>query len=234
MSRNLSFGQEENTSVSDQSYKRDIFSVAGRQRIIRQVPFEAVKRGYYEIRKVDLVTRGILLSGEMYHTIPCGTYLYVYPKKMAGERGELLFRRISGVYESRKKLLEDPFLFRGIREYTPEDPMNRINWKASARSGSLMVNQHNSAVSGNVCILLDVEDETVWKYEEIHEEGIRLAAAVAESFLSRGMRWDLSPTEETVGKVGDLSSRTVRQGPERKVPSVSCQDRSGREEPEVL
>lgn len=187
VSRNLSFGQEENTSVSDQSYKRDIFSVAGRQRIIRQVPFEAVKRGYYEIRKVDLVTRGILLSGEMYHTIPCSTYLYVYPKKMAGERGELLFRRISGVYESRKKLLEDPFLFRGIREYTPEDPMNRINWKASARSGSLMVNQHNSAVSGNVCILLDVEDETVWKYEEIHEEGIRLAAAVAESFLSRGI-----------------------------------------------
>lgn len=187
VSRNLSFGQEENTSVSDQSYKRDIFSVAGRQRIIRQVPFEAVKRGYYEIRKVDLVTRGILLSGEMYHTILCSTYLYVYPKKMAGERGELLFRRISGVYESRKKLLEDPFLFRGIREYTPEDPMNRINWKASARSGSLMVNQHNSAVSGNVCILLDVEDETVWKYEEIHEEGIRLAAAVAESFLSRGI-----------------------------------------------
>ena len=27
----------------------------------------------------------------------------------------------------------------------------------------------------------------MWKYEEIHEEGIRLAAAVAESFLSRGI-----------------------------------------------
>ncbi len=187
VSRNLSFGQEENTSVSDQSYKRDIFSVMGRQRIIRQVPFEAVKRGYYEIRKVDLVTRGILLSGEMYHTIPCSTYLYVYPKKIAGEKRELVFQRISGIYESRKRLLEDPFLFRGIREYTPEDPMNKINWKASARTGSLMVNQHNSAVSGNVCILLDVEDETVWKYEEIHEEGIRLAAAVAEGFLTQGV-----------------------------------------------
>ena len=65
--------------------------------------------------------------------------------------------------------------------------MNKINWKASARTGSLMVNQLNSAVSGNVYILLDVEDETVWKYEEIHEEGIRLAAAAAEYFLSRGI-----------------------------------------------
>ena len=133
-------------------------------------------------------------------------------------------------------------MFRGIREYTPEDPMNRINWKASARSGSLMVNQHNSAVSGNVCILLDVEDETVWKYEEIHEEGIRLAAAVAESFLSRGIEVGLitngrdcrEKSEIFLPGQSDLSSRTVRQGPERKVPSVSCQDRSGREEPEVL
>ena len=65
--------------------------------------------------------------------------------------------------------------------------MSKINWKASARNGSLMVNQHNSAVFGNVCILLDVEDETVWKYEEIHEEGIRLAAAVAEGFLTQGV-----------------------------------------------
>ena len=126
VSRNLSFGQEENTSVSDQSYKRDIFSVMGRQRIIRQVPFMAVRRGYYEIQKVDLVTRGILLNGEMYHTVPASTYLYVYPKRLSGENWEMLFRRISGIYESRKRLLEDPFQFRGIREYTPEDPMNKI------------------------------------------------------------------------------------------------------------
>lgn len=187
VSRNLSFGQEENTSVSDQSYKRDIFSVAGRQRIIRQVPFKANKRGYYEICKADLVARGILLAGEMYHTIPCSTYLYVYPKKLDREKDNLLFKRIFGVYASRKRLLEDLFQFRGIREYTPEDPMNRINWKASARTGSLMVNQYNSAVAGNVYILLDIEDETVWKFEEIHEEGIRLAAAAAEGFLARGI-----------------------------------------------
>lgn len=191
VSRNLSFGQEENTSVSDQSYKRDIFSVMGRQRIIRKIPFRTLERGYYEIQKIDLVTRGILLADEHYETLLCNTYLYVYPKKISGEKWETLFRRISGVYESRKRLLEDPFQFRGIREYTPEDPMNKINWKASAITGSLMVNQLNSAVSGNVCILLDVEDETVWKYEEIHEEGIRLAAAAAEYFLSRGIETGL-------------------------------------------
>ena len=204
VSRNLSFGQEENTSVSDQSYKRDIYSVMGRQRITRQVHFLAVRRGYYEIKKVDLVTRGILLAGEMYHTVPCSTYLYVYPKKISGENWGQLFWQISGVHESRKRLLEDPFQFRGIREYTMEDPMNKINWKASARTGNLMVNQHNSAVSGNIYILLDVEDETVWKYEEIHEEGIRLAAAAAESFLSRGIEVGLITNGKDCKEKGEI------------------------------
>ena len=41
VNRNLSFSEEENASVSDNTYKRDIFSVMSWQRIIRQVPFSA-------------------------------------------------------------------------------------------------------------------------------------------------------------------------------------------------
>ena len=36
-------------------------------------------------------------------------------------------------------------------------------------------------------ILLDVEDETIWKFDEIHEEGIRLAAALASRLLQQGI-----------------------------------------------
>lgn len=187
VSRNLYFGQEENTSVSDKSYKRDIFSVMGRQRITRQVSFLAQKRGYYEIDKIELVTRGLLFQSELYKTGKERTSLYVYPGRIQGLEGELFFRRLSGIIETRNQMLEDPFQFRGIREYIPLDPMNRINWKASARTGELMVNQMNSSVSGNVCLLLDVEDVTMWRYEEIHEEGIRLAAAMAQRLLRQGM-----------------------------------------------
>lgn len=187
VSRSLYFGQEENASVSDKSYKRDIFSVMGRQRITRQVPFLAKKRGYYQIDKIELLTRGLLFQGELYKTCEEKASLYVYPGRIRGIEGELLFRRLSGMIETRDRILEDPFQFRGIREYTPMDPMNRINWKASARTGSLMVNQMAPSVTAKVCLLLDVEEETLWRYEKIQEEGIRLASAMAQRFLGQGL-----------------------------------------------
>ena len=187
VNRNLSFSEEENASVSDNTYKRDIFSVMSWQRIIRQVSFSALKRGYYEITQTELFTKGPLMSGELYSTCPVSTYLYVYPKKESGQNFAELFQKLSGVLEERKRLLEDPFTFRGIREYAPGDPMNRINWKASARTGTYMVNMQDSTTAGKVWLLLDVEDETIWKYEELHETGIRIAAALAEEFLGRGI-----------------------------------------------
>ena len=50
-----------------------------------------------------------------------------------------------------------------------------------------MVNMQDSTTAGKVYLLLDVEDETIWKYEELHEAGIRIAAAMTEDFLKKGI-----------------------------------------------
>ena len=47
--RNLIFADGENTSVSDQCYKRDIFSVGGYQKITRTISFRCSRRGYYDL-----------------------------------------------------------------------------------------------------------------------------------------------------------------------------------------
>ena len=52
--------------------------------------------------------------------------------------------RMLGEQESRRKYLEDPFAFASIRDYTMQDPMKNINWKASAKTGDLMVNTFTS------------------------------------------------------------------------------------------
>ena len=88
---------------------------------------------------------------------------------------------------ARKNIYEDPFEFQGIREYQPTDPMNKINWKASAKSDQWMVNLYGSTSVQEIIILLDVEDEGIWKYEEIHEEQIRLAATMAFKLLETGV-----------------------------------------------
>ena len=40
--------------------------------------------------------------------------------------------------------MEDPFEYRGIREYQPYDDMRSVNWKATAKTGDLKVNQNTN------------------------------------------------------------------------------------------
>lgn len=187
VSRNLSFGDEENTSISDFTYKRDIFSVMSYQKIRREITFTAQKRGYYQIDRTDILTRGLLLNREYYLTKPCSTYLYVYPKMLPASGIEVPFQKIMGQVLTKQRIYEDPFTFRGIREYESGDPMNKINWKASAKTGDMMVNLQDSTSSAQVILLLDVEDETIWKYEELHEAGISLAISLAAQLLAKGI-----------------------------------------------
>ena len=185
--RNLFFEEEENTSISDYTYKRDIFSVLFYQKIEREITFLARKRGYYEIEQAEILTRGLLMNREMYRTMPLSTHLYVYPRTIPVSRMEIPFKKLMGQVLVRQRMYEDTFSFRGLREYQPGDPMNKINWKASAKEGGLMVNLLDSTSSAQVLIYLDVEDETIWKYEEIHEAGISLAVSLAEQLLQRGI-----------------------------------------------
>ncbi|MFQ9395606.1 MAG: DUF58 domain-containing protein [Lachnospiraceae bacterium] len=116
---------------------------------------------------------------------PQDTFLYVYPGDVSIDRLKLPMHRLGGVLEGRRGMVEDPFAFAGMREYDGTDPMNRINWKASARSGNLMVNLQNSTYSPRVACFVDVEDVTMWKHMEIHEEAIRLAASLLRSVLKK-------------------------------------------------
>lgn len=52
--RELDFADVENTSVSDYLYKRDVFSVLGRQKITREIPVKCMKRGRYLASDADI------------------------------------------------------------------------------------------------------------------------------------------------------------------------------------
>lgn len=185
--KNLQFGEEENVSVSDLCYKRDIFTVGGYQKITRRVPFHCSKRGYYEIESADLITRSPLLTNKFHKAEKQNANIYVYPAQIENEFMDITFQKIMGDVLAKKNIYEDPFEFRGIREYQPTDPLNKINWKASARSEQWMVNLYGSTNAQEIVILLDLEDETAWKYDDIHEQQISLAVTLMARFTEAGI-----------------------------------------------
>lgn len=207
VNRNLKFAQEENTAVSDLLYKRDVFSVMFYQKITREIGFEAAKRGYYTISKAELLAKSLLADGELHKDEELFTEFYVYPKRISADALDALFRKMMGEITAQRRLYEDPYAFRGLREYMPGDPLNKINWKASARAMDTLVNVHDSTESARCYFLLDVEDEGLWRYEQIHEEGIRIAAGLGVQMLSRQIPVGLltNGTDQVTGELIHLT-----------------------------
>lgn len=185
--RELDFAGVENTNVSDYLYKRDVFSVLGRQKITREIPVKCTKRGRYLASDADITTHTLLYRKHYSKAIGTEAQIYVYPKMTDVSEIVTVCERMLGTLQCAKRLYEDPFAFRTIRNYTTDDPMKTINWKASAKTGSLMVNTFDSAQSQKAMIFLDVEDTGILKYEDLVEESIALAATMMRRLLRQNI-----------------------------------------------
>jgi uncharacterized protein (DUF58 family) len=84
-------------------------------------------------------------------------------------------------------LSEDPFAFQGVREYQPYDPVNHINWKATAKSDTLQVNTFHTTNRRNVTILLNLETGSLRRGDVIAEAGIKIASYLTGYFIERGI-----------------------------------------------
>ncbi len=193
LDRNLKFSDDakENASISDQTYRRDVFSLLFHQRIVRRLSFVCQKRGFYRLTGLELLGYDLFLSAEHHRDLPQQTQFYVYPAQISTRRIRLVCRALDGMVLVQNRLNPDPFEFSGIREYQPTDPMNQINWKASARNHSLMVNQFDSTTSLKVTVFLDVEDSYIMHEEKLTEEGIRIAASLAVRLAKANMELTL-------------------------------------------
>ncbi|MDE6364123.1 MAG: DUF58 domain-containing protein [Lachnospiraceae bacterium] len=176
--KELVFVDVDNTNVSDYCYKRDVFSVLGRQKITRELPVRCTKRGKYIASDADIMTHTLLYRKRYSKGIGTEAVLYVYPKMTDVSEIMTVCESMLGTLQCAKRLYEDPFAFRSIRDYTMDDPMKSINWKASARTGSLMVNTFDSVRSQKAMIFLDVEDRGILRHEDLVEESIALAATM--------------------------------------------------------
>ncbi len=145
------------------------------------------KRGYYKVEEADITAFSLLYRKRYSQALTTNAAIYVYPAQVNVSETMTVCERMLGIMQCSRHLYEDPFTFRGIREYTTSDPMKTINWKASARTGGLMVNTFDSVMTQKVMLYLDVEDGGILKQEELVEESIALAASLIRKCMRQGM-----------------------------------------------
>lgn len=187
----LEFETMENTVITDNTYRNDIFSVMPYEKLIRKHIFHCKKRGYYHTNGIDVISYDLFLSRKSVKFIPNESVFYIYPKPASTQRLNVPFQRLMGTLLTKRFHMEDPFEFRNIRPYQLYDTMKDINWKASAKTGDLKVNVHNYTASQEVTIFLNLDSDTNWRFDALAEESIRIAAAYAALLLSRGIMTEL-------------------------------------------
>ena len=184
--KGLVFQDMDNTSVSDYVYKRDIYALLGRQRITRSLSILCQKRGLYPIGDVSMVAYSLMQDRTYRKELDTEAQIFVYAKRTNVTDILRASENLLGEQESNRKYLEDPFAFASIRDYTMQDPMKNINWKASAKTGNLMVNTYTSVINEKMMIYLDVEDRGILKKEGLVEECISVAATLYQKLQNKG------------------------------------------------
>lgn len=177
------FGKESHSYVTDHFYRYSLYTVRSHERITRKYPFTCAKRGCYELRDVDVVSRDLFLIDKLATRFDCPGIMYVKPKLL--DYNQIPIDLLSSVKKviQRQACFEDPFEFRGIREYQPYDNMRFINWKSTAKTGQLQVNTHFPTISKDVDLYLNLDPYILSHADILQETAIRLAYTIASMLV---------------------------------------------------
>lgn len=111
-------------------------------------------RGYYQLGPVLLETGDVFGLHRRFRVETEPHFVLVLPKVISIQGYNLASRRPIGEIRISHRLFEDPTRLAGIRPYQPGDPLNRIHWRATARTGSLHSRMYEtSRVAGAIFVL---------------------------------------------------------------------------------
>ncbi len=176
-----------------------LWSLAPHSRITRRWRVLAEKRGRYTASDVQvLVISNDAIGMGAYSIAPAltpggGHTLLVLPQAAEWLSGMAPTASLSGTGTVPHGLIHDPMAVAGVRPYDPHDPLNMIDWKASAHVGSLMVRKTEAVENDAFNIVLNMQS----KLEEPRpddlaspwhvEEAITVCASLLDSAVRRNI-----------------------------------------------
>jgi uncharacterized protein (DUF58 family) len=115
--------------------------------------------------------------------VPLAGELVVYPSVEATDDALEVLPMITGEFESQVR--GRGFDLYRIREYTPDDSARHVDWKATARSGTLKIREFTREDERRLCIVFDNPVRGMVAGEE-YEQAVALTASLAWHFWNEG------------------------------------------------
>jgi uncharacterized protein (DUF58 family) len=142
-----------------------------------RVTFE--KRGYYPIGPTVLETGDVFGLHRRHRVVGGPVYVMVYPRVIPLPKYDFASERPIGEIRLQNRLFEDPTRTAGVREYVVGDPLQRVHWKVTARTGTLHCRVYEPTSLAGATLLVDFHEAGYHRRGEPHRSD--LAATTAAS-----------------------------------------------------
>jgi uncharacterized protein (DUF58 family) len=140
------------------------------------------RRGCYQQKSFGLATRFPFAFLTKTRHLPLVREIIVYPRVEPADEFFEVLPMITGEFETFVRGRGDDLYM--IREYMPEDSARHVDWKATAKSGSLKVREFSREDERKLRIVLD-NPSTGSVSEKAYEDAIALAASLSWHFAGQ-------------------------------------------------
>lgn len=166
-----------------------IFTLRGYQKCRRVWKVRCEKRGIMTIENATITVSDLFGLSKRAKMFKVSDSVRVLPAPADMEAGELSGDMFIGNIGVRRFVLPDPFMISGAREYTGREPMNRLHWAHTARSGRPMVFDNEFTTERRVMIVMNMQ-RSENNFQPLSESALELqikaAAFVLEFCQSAG------------------------------------------------
>jgi uncharacterized protein (DUF58 family) len=187
-SRWLDFAETCSVIAQDDRRVTSSFTLKSYQRTMRKWKLKCLKRGVFTTENVTLVSGDLLDFRIVSIPIAVNAQLMVYPEIIDLDE---LFTPVN-LQQSDKTvnrwLVDDPFMVSGTREYTPGDPLNRIHWPVTARSGRLMVKKNDFTSQRSLTVLLNMQSQLYEYIDTINKKNVELGIKASATLFDRALK----------------------------------------------
>ncbi|MFO0936483.1 MAG: DUF58 domain-containing protein [Gemmataceae bacterium] len=160
---------------------RVLFFKPGQTRTIRYT-ITFARRGYFAIGPMTTETGDVFGLHRRHRVLTIPEFVMVYPKLLPITQFNFASERPIGEIRLANRLFEDPTRTAGVRPYVYGDPLQRVHWRATARTGQLHSRIYEPTSLAGATVLIDFHEEGYPQRGEPYRSELAVTAATALSY----------------------------------------------------
>jgi len=177
-----------NLAVEGRRLQLSMLRAGAKQSLLYQLTCN--RRGYYQLGPLVLETGDLFGLHRRYRVATKPHFLLVLPVVIPLAGYDVSSKRPIGEVKMTYRLFEDPTRIAGVRRYEAGDPLSRVNWRATARTGQLHSKVYEPSTVAGATILLEYHNASHSRQHEPmrSELAVTAAASIANALYEMGQQ----------------------------------------------